>query len=138
MYDNIVARAKAAKLPLKMRDMLPNSRLANATAEWTRRNRPDVADQVRERLFYAHFAGDRDVGDVVVLVHVAQECGVDKRAIEDALQDGSALRLVDETERMGRELWVSGTPAWESEGHVVSGLRESEVLKMAEEEMQRR
>ena len=135
MYDNIAARAKAANLPLKMRAMLPNSRLANAAAEWTRRNHPDVADQVREKLFHAHFAGERDIGDLSVLVDVAQECGMDKGAIETALRDGSALKLVGETEREGVEVGVTGTPAWESNGHAVSGLQEALVWQMASKEM---
>lgn len=135
MYDNIAARAKVANLPLKMRDVLPNSRLANAVAEWARRNRPDVADQIREKLFHAHFAGDQDIGDLAVLVEVAKECGVDGTALEAALEDGSAVKFVDEAGRAAVEFGVSGTPAWESGGHAISGLQETLVWKMAEKEM---
>ena len=135
MWESISARAKASGLTLKMRDVQPNSRLAIAAAEWTRRNYPDVADQVREKLFHSHFAAEKDIGDPGILVDVAEECGVDKVAIGSALSDGSAMKFVDEAEHTARDPGIGRTPAWESEGIVLSGLQEAEVWKMAQDEM---
>lgn len=137
MYDNIASRARTLKLPLKWRDVLPNSSLALAAAEWTRIQRPEKADEVQEKLFHAHFAGERDIGDSKVVVDVLGQCGVDMTAVERALNDGSALRLVDEAERIGRELGVMSTPTWESDGHVVSGLQEGEVRRLLELEQKK-
>ena len=43
MYDHIALEAKAAGLPLKWRDRLPNSRMALAAVEWTRVHAPSMA-----------------------------------------------------------------------------------------------
>lgn len=134
MYDNIAARARASNLELKWQDKLPNSRLALAAAEWVRRERPEKADDVREKLFEAHFAGGKDIGDPEVLVDIFGECGVEREAVRTALVDMSALRFVDETEKLGKELGVSGTPCWESRGRIGSGLGEEEVWRLAETE----
>lgn len=134
MYEGIAARARASNLPLKWRDRLPNSRLALAAAEWTRQKRPEVADQVREQLFHAHFAGDRDIGDIKVVVDVLGQCGIEKSVVEAALRDGSAMKMVDASERIGRRTGVSSTPSWESNGNVVGGLQEVELRWLADRE----
>lgn len=134
MYDNIAVRAKASNLPLKWRDRLPNSRLALAAAEWTRLQQPEKADEVRERLFHAHFAGDRDIGNKAVILDILSECGIAKDEVEIALKDGSAMKMVDDSEKIGRGLRVTSTPSWESGGKVVSGLQEDDVARLAEME----
>lgn len=130
MYDSIAVTAKAAGLPLKWRGRLPNSRLALAAAEWTRRTKPEVADEVRERLFHAHFAGDQDIGDKEVVLDVLESCGLERSTAESSLRDGTAMRWVDDAERLGKSAGVRSTPSWESNGTVVSGLREAGVREL--------
>lgn len=132
MYDDIAVRAKAAGLPLKWRDTLPNSRLALSAAEWVRQSKPEAADEVREHLFRAHFAEDRDIGDRDVVLQVLEQCGVDRKMAEAGLGDGSAMTLLDDAERLGRSKGVRSTPSWENGGVVVSGLRETEIKKLSE------
>lgn len=129
MYDNIAAQAKASGLPLHWRDRLPNSRTALAAAEWVRQNKPaETADKFRRDLFHAHFAGNKDIGDKKVILDLAKSDNIDSSEIEKAWNDGSAYKMVDESQRAGMQVGVRGTPAWEAKGRVVSGLQPQSEL----------
>lgn len=132
MYDDIAARAKTENLPLKWGDSLPNSRLALAAAEWVRQSKPEAADEVREGLFRAHFAEDKDIGNLEVVLSVLEQCGVDRKAAEAGLADGTAMSWVDDAEQLGRNKGVRSTPTWESNGQLVAGLRELEVKRLSQ------
>lgn len=128
MYESIAAHARAANLPLHWRDHLPNSKAALAAVEWTRRNKPELADKFRKDLFHAHFAGNKDIGDSKVILELAKAIGVDPADIEKAWTDGSAYELVDNAQQEGIKAGVRGTPAWEAKGRLVSGLQnQSEI-----------
>lgn len=132
MYTDLEGRAKAENLPLKWRNTLPNSKIALAAAEWVRRTHCESADEVRDSMFHAHFAEDRNIGDWKVVLEILEECGIDSKAAEVALKDGSAVQWVDQTNELGRSLGVRGVPSWENEEVVVSELREAEVVKLAQ------
>jgi hypothetical protein len=51
-----------------------------------------------------------------------------------ALDDGSAERLVTETEMIGRKHGVQGTPSWLLNGRLIGGLRPAvEFERLAEQ-----
>src|SRR6516225_214715 len=56
MYAILEREAKQAGLPLRWPMRLPNSRLALAAAEWTRRHQSTGFPQLHRELFEAHFA----------------------------------------------------------------------------------
>lgn len=122
LYGHIEAEARAAHLPLVWPDRLPNTRMALAAAEWTRRHAPRAFSPLQQALFAAHFALGEDLGDRHVIARHADEAGADVAAMEAALDSGAAYTLVDECEALGRRLGVRGTPAWFLRGHLISGL----------------
>jgi predicted DsbA family dithiol-disulfide isomerase len=122
MYVHIEEEARAARLPLVWPDRLPNTRMALATAEWTRRHAPQFFSTLEEALFAAHFALGEDLGDQDIIDGRAAEAGIDIAALHAALDDGSAYVLVDQSEALGRSLGVRGTPAWFASGRLISGL----------------
>lgn len=130
MYDSIEAQARAAGLPLKWQDRMPNSRLGLAVVEWVRRNgKSEVAGDLRRKLFHAHFAAGRDIGSVDLVLELAVDAGVDKEAIQNALQDGSALNFLKESQREAEDLGVQGTPAWEEAGKAVFGMQDASQVR---------
>jgi predicted DsbA family dithiol-disulfide isomerase len=122
MYAYIEAEARAADLPLIWPDRLPNTRMALAAAEWTRRRAPHSFPALEKALFTAHFALGEDLGDRRVIDRHAAEAGIDIAAMHAGLENGGAYALVDRAEALGRSLGVRGTPAWFVAGRVVEGL----------------
>jgi predicted DsbA family dithiol-disulfide isomerase len=122
VYAHIEAEARAAGLPLVWPDRLPNTRMALAAAEWTRRNAPRSFPALENALFAAHFALGEDLGDRGVVARHAAGAGVDLAAMNAGLDDGSAYAFVDRSETLARSRGVRGTPAWLAAGRLVSGL----------------
>jgi predicted DsbA family dithiol-disulfide isomerase len=122
MYEYIEAEARAAHLPLVWPARLPNTRMALAAAEWTRRHAPRAFSALQQALFAAHFAHGEDLGDRDVIGRHADQAGADVAAMLAALDSGAAYALVDECEAFGRRRGVRGTPAWLLAGHLISGL----------------
>jgi predicted DsbA family dithiol-disulfide isomerase len=122
MYAHIEAEARAAGLPLVWPDRLPNTRMALAAAEWTRRHAPLSFPVLEKALFAAHFALGEDLGDRGVIDRHAAEAGIDIAAMHAGLENGDAYALVDQAEALGRSLGVRGTPAWFASGRLVAGL----------------
>jgi predicted DsbA family dithiol-disulfide isomerase len=122
MVARIEEEARAAGLPLVWPDRLPNTRMALAAAEWTRRRVPRSFPALERALFAAHFVRGEDLGDRDVIDAHAGEAGIDITAMHAALDNGSAYALVDESETLARSIGVSGTPAWFVSGHLIPGL----------------
>jgi predicted DsbA family dithiol-disulfide isomerase len=122
MYKRLEAEARAAGLPLLWPDRLPNTRMALAAAEWTRRHAIQSFPTFEKALFAAHFAFGEDLGDPRVIDRHATEAGVDVEAMHASLESGAAYDLVDQSEWLGRSLGVHGTPAWLVSGRLVQGL----------------
>ena len=129
MYVRIEAEARAAGLPLVWPDRLPNTRMALAAAEWTRRHAPQSFPAFEKALFAAHFALGEDLGDRSILDRHAVETGIDTAAMNGALDDGSAYAYLDRSEALARGLGVRGTPAWFIAGRLVVGLRPREQFE---------
>jgi len=122
MYARIEEEARKAGLPLAWPDRLPNTRMALAAAEWTRRNVPQSFSALEKSLFAAHFALKEDLGDRRVIDAHAANAGIDVQAMHDAIGNGSAYVFVNQSETLGKSLGVRGTPAWFVSGRMIPGL----------------
>jgi predicted DsbA family dithiol-disulfide isomerase len=122
MYANLEREARDAGLVLHWPQRLPNTRLALATAEWVRREHSDAFPQLHKRLFEAHFVRGENLGDMAVIDRYVSERNIDVKQIHMALQDGSALRAVSESEALAHRFGISGTPAWVATGRLISEL----------------
>jgi predicted DsbA family dithiol-disulfide isomerase len=123
MYAVLEAEASKAGLPLQWPCHLPNTRMALAAAEWTRRHQPHAFSQLNKELFEAHFVLGEDIEDPSVIDRHARRWDVDLPALHAALADGSAVAAVTEAEMLGRTYGVQGTPAWLVDQKVIVGLR---------------
>jgi predicted DsbA family dithiol-disulfide isomerase len=134
MYSTLEREAQEAGLPLHWPPRLPNSRRALAAAEWVRHQQPSAFPQIYSELFEAHFALGEDLEDPGVINFHAGRSGVDLPALNSALDDGSAERLVIETEMLGRKQGVQGTPSWLLNRQLITGLRPAvEFERLAEQ-----
>lgn len=136
MYAMLEREAKEAGLPLRWPPRVPNSRLALAAAEWSRRHQPTGFPQLHRELFAAHFALGEDLEDPAVIDRHARASGINLAAMHAAIADGSAERSVTEDEAIGRKYGVQGTPAWLLDRQLIMGLRPAaEFERLAEQVM---
>jgi predicted DsbA family dithiol-disulfide isomerase len=122
MYSQLEREAKVAGLVLNWPSRLPNTRHALAAAEWVRRHQPHKFAPLQKALFAAHFVAGEDLGNTAVVERHAAELGIDLDAFHAAWLDGTALSAVNESEALGREHGVRGTPAWLIGRRLASGL----------------
>lgn len=134
MYAMLEREAKDAGLTLNWPPRLPNSRRALAAAEWVRQQQPDHFAQFQKDLFAAHFVLGEDLGNPAAINRHASDLGIDVKALHVGLADGSALTALQESESLGRQYDVRGTPAWFLAKQLISGLLPaSDFERLAEE-----
>jgi predicted DsbA family dithiol-disulfide isomerase len=122
MYSHLEREAKEAGLVLNWPSRLPNTRHALAAAEWVRRHQADNFTPFQKALFAAHFVSGEDLGNTAIVERHAAELGIDLAAFHAAWLDGTALTAVNESEALGRQHGVRGTPAWLIGRRLISGL----------------
>ena len=82
-----------------------------------------------DRLFRAHFAEGRDVGDRQTLVELGREAGIDAAVARDYLAGERNRDAVAQSQRSAEELGVSGVTFFVFGGvYAVSGAQPEEVL----------
>ena len=123
MYAILEREAEEAGLTLRWPPHLPNTRLALAAAEWTRRHNPRFFSRLQKSLFEAHFVLGEDLEDPNVIDRHASGAGIELEDLHAALTDGTAAGEITETEMIGRNNGVRGTPAWLLHGRLIVGLQ---------------
>ncbi len=129
MVALIEEEARLAGLSINWPRRLPNTRMALAAAEWTRRHAPSSFRLLKEALFAAHFVLGEDLGDRRIVEAHAARSGVDLTGLRAALEDGSARELVDQSQALALAMGVSGTPAWLVSGRLTSGFQPREQFE---------
>lgn len=135
MYDRLEAEARRCDLPLHWPDRLPNSRMALGVAEWVRIHAEPAASALRKRVFEAHFVRGQDIGDPALVEDLAEAAGVDRGALRDAIASGAAEVALADSERLGREVGVTGTPVWLIQGQLIVGLESAAAFERVASQM---
>jgi predicted DsbA family dithiol-disulfide isomerase len=123
MVAFIEQEARSAGLSLNWPRHLPNTRMALAAAEWTRRHAPSSFRALQKALYTAHFVLGEDLGDRHIVEAHAADAGVARAELRAALDDGSARELVEQSRALALGMGVGGTPAWLVSGRLISGLQ---------------
>jgi predicted DsbA family dithiol-disulfide isomerase len=85
-----------------------------------------------DRLFRAHFAEGRDVGDIETLAELAADAAFDSDAVRRYLAGEQNREAVVASQRAAQELGVTGVPFFVFGGlYAVSGAQREEVLMEA-------
>ncbi len=104
--------AAAADVGLDMRlgsiKRVPNTRDAHRLMRWGAGQ--GVADDLAERLFSAHFAHGRDIGDTATLIELGAAAGLDAALLSDLLAGDADRDLVDGQAAHARDMGISGVP----------------------------
>jgi predicted DsbA family dithiol-disulfide isomerase len=97
-------------LPFQPATLLSNTRLAVEAAEFAR----DAGKhgEFHRAVLAAYFAHARDIGDVEVLVEVAEAAGLDALGLRRALADHSYAARRQAAEAEARALGITGVPTY--------------------------
>jgi predicted DsbA family dithiol-disulfide isomerase len=109
MRAHLQAAAAEVGLAMAAREVLINSRLALATAEFARERGAYPA--VHRALFEAHWHLTGKLEDVEDLQRIAAGCGLDPEELGVALAEGRYEPVLDENRREAESIGVNAIPA---------------------------
>lgn len=126
MYTRMKGLMDAEGLPYGRRTHTYNSRLAQELGIWAE-TQPG-GEAIHEALFKAYFVDARNIGEVEVLVAVAQSVGLDAEAARAVLAERRFKDAVDADWKRSNEAGVNGVPTFAAGGYGVSGAQPYETL----------
>lgn len=124
------ARASGLELDLGRVKHVPNTRDAHRLMRWA--SGQGIADDVAERLFAAHFAEGRNIGDVATLIDIGAAAGLDATLAAELLASDADRIVVDGQAAQAREMGISGVPTMVFDRKVtIVGAQPVEALRAA-------
>ena len=126
MQRAMSARMAAAGLAYSDRTMTFNSRLAQELASWAETQAG--GELIHMALFRAYFVDNRNIGQIDVLLDVAQTLGFDTGQARQVLEQRTYRAQVDRDWQYSYSTGITGVPAFLSNNQVVVGCQPYEVL----------
>jgi predicted DsbA family dithiol-disulfide isomerase len=88
------------------------------------------ADEIVAALFSAHFTDGRDIGEMPVLVELAESCGLEPRASRRFLAGDEDIDAIHGDNLRAHRLGINGVPCFVVSGrHAIAGAQEPEVIE---------
>jgi predicted DsbA family dithiol-disulfide isomerase len=113
-------------LPYNRRTHTYNSRLAQELAKWAD-SQPGF-DGIHNALYQAYFVDGRNIGDVEVLVDIAQQVGLPAEDAREVLTKRTFKPAIDADWVKARQAGITGVPSFIAGNYKVIGAQPYEVL----------
>jgi len=126
MHNRMKGLMDEEGLPYNKRSHTYNSRLAQELGAWAETQ--DGGGAIHEALFKAYFVDGQNIGDVDVLVGVAEKVGLSGKDALEVLQSRSFKDQVDADWAKSRQFGVTGVPTYVAEGQGIVGAQPYEAL----------
>ena len=127
MFERMKGLMDAEGLPYSQRTHTYNSRLAQELGLWA--DTQPGGEAIHDALYRAYFVDSRNIGEVEVLVDVAQSVGLSGEAARAVLAERSFKDAVDADWDKSRQSGVTGVPTFVAGGHGVVGAQPYEALE---------
>jgi predicted DsbA family dithiol-disulfide isomerase len=127
MNANMAGLMEQEGLPYGARSNTFNSRLAQELGTWA--DTQDGGDALHMKIYQAYFVDNKNVGDVDILVELAESAGLDGAAARKVLEERSFEAAVDADWDKARQMGVSGVPTYVAGGAGVVGAQPYEALE---------
>jgi predicted DsbA family dithiol-disulfide isomerase len=108
-------------------DILANSKLSLAANEFAKEK--GKFNEFQEAIFKANFEDGENIGDINVLLAIAQGIGLNKEELSQYLRNQENLNAIDESSAQAKKLGITGVPSFIINNKMVVGAQSSEVLK---------
>jgi predicted DsbA family dithiol-disulfide isomerase len=106
---SVYPMAERYGMPIKLPSVQPYSSLAFQMTEYAREQGMTLETHIA--LFGAFFVDDRNIGELAVLLEIANELGLDTEELRQHLQIGTYKHEVDRQRVEGIKRQISGVPA---------------------------
>ena len=127
MYARMKGMMDEEGLPYAQRTHTYNSRLAQELGKWA--DTQENGDVLHDALYRAYFVDTKNIGDVDVLVGVAEDNGFDGAEVRKVLEEDTFAAAVDEDWTKSRAYGVTGVPTFVAGGFGVVGAQPYEALE---------
>jgi len=131
VYDNIKAAGATVGLDFKFDDIThtPSTMSAHRLIRYTQRIQPNAADDLLEKLFTSYFFDGKNIGDMDILLEIAQKIGLDKDSTRTFLQTTDDFKEVQAEDLQARNMGIGGVPCFIIDGqYALSGAQEPEAF----------
>jgi predicted DsbA family dithiol-disulfide isomerase len=126
--NSVYPLAEQLGITMKLPPVQPRTRLAHQAAHWARSC--GRFDDYHGALFRAFFERGEDIGQVPVLIRLAEDLGLDGDALREALERGEFEPSVLADERDAEVFGVQGVPAFVADRRaMLSGVQSAENLR---------
>ncbi|KUO95325.1 hypothetical protein ATW55_04380 [Ferroacidibacillus organovorans] len=130
MQRRLRESGRAFELSFGNLELLSNSRLALMASEYARDQ--GVFHDFHRRIFDAYFRACEDIGNMEVLLHIADQCGLMQNELQAALLDLRYMPRLEQALREGEQYGVTGTPTFIiNDTYKVVGAQPFEVFRNA-------
>jgi|TARA_B100000315_G_scaffold185677_1_gene174827 predicted DsbA family dithiol-disulfide isomerase len=126
-FERMKALMEVEGLPYGQRSHTYNSRLAQELGTWA--GTQDGGDALHMKIYQAYFVDNKNVGDIEVLVELAESAGLDGAAARKVMEDRSFEEAVDADWNKARQVGVTGVPTYVAGGAGVVGAQPYEALE---------
>lgn len=126
MYEGMKARMDAEGLPYGKRTHTYNSRLAQELGKWA--DTQAGGDAIHMKIYEAYFVDGKNIGDVDLLVSIAEGVGLDGAAAREVLEKRTFSDAIDADWEKSRQYGVTGVPTYVADAKGVVGAQPYEVL----------
>ena len=126
IWKNILSLADTIGLPMQQPPVLTNSLMALETTEYAKAQ--GKADSFSQSVYEAYFQKGQNIGDLGVILALANESGLDSNAVETHLQERTYAPRLDLARTEARTHGVSGVPTFIVGPAQIVGAQSREVL----------
>ena len=127
MFTRMKGLMDAEGLPYGQRTHTYNSRLAQELGKWA--DTQAEGEAIHDALYRAYFVEGLNIGDIDVLVEIAEAVGLPGDAAREVLTSRGFKDSVDEDWEKSRQFGVTGVPTFVAGGHGVVGAQPYEALE---------
>ena len=107
---------------------IPNSHMALEASEFAKEH--GKFHEFHEALFYANFVELKDIGNIEVLLEIAQQCDLSPHHLKEVLDNGQYNSRLLEYSSHARKLRISATPTFIiNDTEIISGAQPLEVFR---------
>jgi predicted DsbA family dithiol-disulfide isomerase len=126
MYQRMKGLMDAEGLPYGRRTHTYNSRLAQELGKWA--DTQPGGEAIHDKLYRAYFVDSRNIGDIEVLVEIAQSVGLPAAEARAVLTERRFKDAVDADWEKSHRYGVTGVPTFVAGRNGVVGAQPYEVL----------
>ncbi|MBW6537592.1 MAG: DsbA family oxidoreductase [Mariniphaga sp.] len=107
--------------------LLANSKLSLAANNFAREK--GKFPEFHEAVFKANFEDGKNIGEITVLLDLAEGVGIDTQELKTYLEDEANLKKVDESSKEAQMLGITGVPTFILNNKVLVGAQPIEVIR---------